>query len=168
MDAIEAIKAEVAGSRRAYEGTVSDLTPEMINWIPPGVANHIGAMMLHIALAEDNIVHTRILGKPNIWESGNWSEKLGVPSGVYQSLEGSRSIKFDLAKFQEYADQVMSETDACLDALTSEDLDRLVQARVGERTVASFLLGIVVGHRLMHTGEISTIKGVQGARGYAI
>ena len=168
MNAIEAIKGEVARSRQTYEGTVSDLTTEMINWIPPGVANHIGSMMLHIAQAEDNVVHTRILGKPNIWESGNWSERLGVSSGVYQTLEGSRSIKFDLDKFQEYADQVMAATDACLDAMTSEDLDRLVQARVGERTVASFLLGIVLGHRLMHTGEISTIKGLQGARGYAI
>ena len=168
MDVIEAIKAEVTGSRRLYDGTVSDLTPEMVNWIPPGVANHIGAMMLHIALAEDNVVHTRIQEKPNIWESGNWSEKLGVPGGVYQTLEGSRSVKFDLAKFQEYADQVMAATDACLNTLTPEDLDRKLQSRVGERTVASFLLGIVVGHRQMHTGEISTIKGLQGARGYAI
>ena len=168
MDTLDAIKAEVAAARRGYDGVVSDLTPEMVNWVPPGVANHIGAMMLHVTQAEDNTVNMRLKGDYSIWEGDKWSEKLGVENGVYATLEGSRTIKFDLDKFKEYADQVAASTGAYLNSISSTDLDRMVQARIGERTVASFLLGIVVGHRLMHSGEISALKGVQGARGYAI
>ncbi len=55
-------------------------------------------------------------------------------------------------------------TDAYLERLADEDLDREVTMMGGTRQVADALT-TVAAHTLEHSGEIAALKGVQGGKG---
>ncbi|WP_236601584.1 DinB family protein [Ktedonobacter sp. SOSP1-52] len=70
-----------------------------------------------------------------------------------------------------YAQAVHAATDAYLATLTDEDLARvldLTSVGFGQMTVGALLNRMVLGHVDNMTGEISVLKGLQGAKGYPI
>ena len=52
-----------------------------------------------------------------------------------------------------------------LETLKEEDLDREVFWFGGANTVGGLLRMVVIHHQLLHSGEISTLKGLQGLKG---
>jgi hypothetical protein len=69
-----------------------------------------------------------------------------------------------LAPLLDYLQQVRAATDAYLAGVTPEELDRIVQIAGQDRPVAQVFVLLVV-HSAAHTGEISALKGVSGAKG---
>jgi hypothetical protein len=70
---------------------------------------------------------------------------------------------------RQYAQAVYKATDDYMAKLKESDLDRevdLTQVGFGKWKLGAFLLTFVMGHARDIMGEISAIKGVQGARGY--
>ena len=55
-----------------------------------------------------------------------------------------------------------------LSSLTETGLSRNVDTPFGTSTVQFLLSGAIIGHTHNHTGEISCLKGLQGAKGYVI
>ncbi len=78
MDVKEYYQRQIAAVRRVTDGVVDDLTDELLNWMPPGTANPISSTLAHLIGSEDRFIQTIIQGKPAIFESQNWAEKLGV------------------------------------------------------------------------------------------
>ncbi len=167
MDAIEAIRGTINHSHEWFEGTMSDLTQEQADYLPPGTAHPIGALVAHILQSEDTVINGMVQGQPSVWESGGWEQKLGIPNVARLSQEVARSFKGDLNALRPYKEAVFASTQSCLDGLSVEDLDREVEIGEGTMTVFDALTNVVVGNNLAHTGEISALKGVQGAKGYA-
>ena len=117
-------------------------------------------------MGEDSFVQRIIQGRSLVWDTGHWSERTGLKAlpGRGTSWEESNSTKLSLADLLAYQEEVRSATDAYVAGLTSEELQRLVTVGGTDRIVAE-ALALVVTHTAHHMGEISVLKGIQGARG---
>jgi hypothetical protein len=169
MNVIEYVRRVMAGVRRTVEGTMKDMTSELFNWAPPGTANTISATFIHLLNSEDHFIQVVILGKPTVWESGNWIEKTGIqkPPKFGEDWSEFKRRKTALQPLMDYKAAVWAATDAYLATLTPEELDRKVKFAGGERTVADMLI-LCASQSHGHMGEIAALKGIQGARGLPI
>lgn len=169
MNAVEAMRIQINTSHQIVEGTVADLTPELCDHIPGGKAHPIGATYYHIVTAEDFIVNN-IRGQTPLM-MGEWAGKTGVsepppaPGGDF--FGWANRVKVDIGQARKYAEAVYANTNAYLDSLTDADLDKEIDAPgIGKNSLAYYLgIGALI-HPANHVGEISALKGVQGATGY--
>src|SRR5438477_12732390 len=53
---VEFVRRIVRDARQVLDGTMADVTPTQIHFIPPGVANPLGATYAHVVCSEDMIV----------------------------------------------------------------------------------------------------------------
>lgn len=171
MNSISLLRNQMKEANELLEATMADVTPEQARWIPPGVANPLGAIYAHAVLVEDATVHGTLRGVPPLWES-TWKAKTGISAPqMHATLEWARDLKVDLAALKSYAQAVYAATDAYLATLEEDDLERtidLTSARLGKAPLSWILNTFLVGHTHNMTGEISCLKGLQGARGYPL
>ena len=81
----------------------------------------------------------------------------------------ARRIRIDLAALRQYAQAVYAATDQYLASLQEGDLGRTIDlsgAGLSQPSLAWLLSGGVLGHLNNHCGEVSCLKGLQGAQGY--
>jgi len=164
MDALSLLKQQVATARREFQGVMQDVDEAMAHWQPPGVANPIDDLFLHTVLGQDRQV-SRLSGNVPVFET--WAAKLNLPADWRQTPETSRNVKVSLEALKQYADAVYGAVDAYLNGISDADLDQMVDAFGSQVSVASQISRNLVVHIYEHTGEISTLKGLQGAKGYA-
>ena len=94
--------------------------------------------------------------------ASSWAEKTGISE--VQPLTTAEWAR-------RYAQAVRAATDAYLATLTDEDLTRYLDLSsfgLGRMTVAALLSRMVLRHIDNMCGEISVLKGLQGAKGYPI
>ena len=77
-------------------------------------------------------------------------------------------VKVELEVLESYGQAVADSVDQMLTSLTDTELTRSVQTSFGESTVQFLISAAIIGHTHNHTGEISCLKGSQGAKGYRI
>jgi hypothetical protein len=78
-------------------------------------------------------------------------------------------VTVDLPQFREYVGAVFKNTEEYVARLNPEELDKemdLSSAGLGKMSLGSFITMISVIHPSNHIGEISCMKGQQGAKGY--
>jgi len=165
MQTTEFIRQLIAAVRRQTDESMKDMTVEQFNWTPPGTANPISAIFVHFLNSEDAFVQTQMLGKPKLWDEGGWAEKTGVkvPPGYSGGWEEVKNMRLALEPVLAYQQVVRAATDAYLDKLTPDELDRVVKTARGERSVATVFI-LVVNHALIHSGEIAALKGIQAGK----
>ena len=169
MDVIEYIRRQMAGMRRSINGNMKNMTSELFNYPSPGTANTISATYVHLIYSEDHFVQEILQGKASVWESGKWSEKVGIPKppDIGEDWSDFKHQQLPIQPQLDYAEAVWAATDAYLEPLKAEDLDRMVKFAGGERTVADMLL-LGTSQALGHNGEIAALKGIQGVKGLPI
>lgn len=166
MDAREYIQLQFANVRRVSDNVTAGLTDDLLNWAPPGTIDSIGAILVHCIGAEDSFVQGMFQHKPLVWETGGWAEKIGVssipnPRGGWEEV---KSAKLAVGPLLDYQRAVRASTDSYLAGLTDEQLEQKVTFAGNERTVVQMLATSVV-HTAHHMGEVSALKGIQGAKG---
>jgi hypothetical protein len=171
MDTIALLRSGMKTAHEWLEATMADVTPEMAQWAPPGTAHPIGSRYAHVVVGEDNLVAMVKGGAP--LHTGAWQGRTGIagdPQAAYAStLEWAQTVKIDLAALRGYAQAVYANTDEFLATLKPENLETQVdlsQFGMGVWQLDAFLLSLVLGHARDIMGEISAVKGVQGAKGY--
>jgi len=167
MQAKDLIATHIRTQRWIADAVLQDLTEEQLNWSPPGLANKIATILIHVTGTDDRFINMRALGEPTIWESGNWSERLGIalpPGGGGGSWEEANASNFSLEAVRGYIAAVRIAVDDYVAALTDDELARLVQSIGGEQPIAS-VLALLVIHASGHYGEVAALKGAQGAKG---
>ncbi len=65
--------------KQKITGSVNGLSYHELIWRPGPDCNSIGVILFHMARFEDSIVQARLQGKPQIWESEHWYQKLNLP-----------------------------------------------------------------------------------------
>ena len=80
--------------------------------------------------------------------------------------EWSRRVRMDMPKLREYAKAVFAATDTYVDSLSETDMAREIEFFGRKMPLVAFFLGVMCTHCANHTGEISTLKGLQGLKGY--
>ena len=167
MDTISYLRDDFRWTHEWQEQTMGDVTQEQLDWHPPGKANPLGATYAHSVVAEDAIVQGLLMGDIPLFE-GEWKGKTGISDPRQGSeFDWAREVKVELQVAREYASAVYSATDKYLASLEPADLDRKLElSGLGEKSVAFVLSSFLSSHTSNLTGEISTLKGVQGAKGY--
>lgn len=144
---------------------MSDVTPEMRAWEPPGTALPIGSIYAHAVGVEDLYVQQLLQNQPTLWESNQWAAKLGHDVAPNQ-WNLRRLMPLDMGTFDEYKHAVFENSQAYVRGLGADDLDRALQfpGRAWSMTVGQ-LLAVTIAHSTGHAGEIAMLKGIQGAKG---
>lgn len=166
MDAPEYVRMQMSTMRRLCDGALQGLTDEQFNWIPPGSANSIKASLIHLIAGEDMHVQQVLQGKPPLWESEGWGERIGLTTrpGRDQGWAEIKEKTLALAPVLEYVQAVRTATDEYLERLTPQELERPVEFFIPNARVAT-VLSMLVAHEAAHSGEIAALRGVQGVKG---
>ncbi|MEX2159270.1 MAG: DinB family protein [Dehalococcoidia bacterium] len=172
MDAVDLIRKQYKGAHDLLEVTMKDVTDEQAHWAPPGIANPLGATYFHVVGAEDFLLSARVRGTQPL-AMGGFAGKAGVsepPPGPGPGIdEWMRRVKVDLAQVRAYAQAVYKQTDDWLATLSADELDKPMDMStfgMGEQPISTLVAGIIIQHINNHLGEISCLKGMQGAKGY--
>jgi len=172
MDVKPLVKAVLARNREVMESTMADVANEHAEWAPPGKALPLGALYVHVLTSEDFFIQGLLKGGTPMWDSSWKGSKMGLseprPPRGQPWEDWARRVRIDMPKLREYAKAVFVATDAHVDSLSEADLDREVEFFGRKMPVAVLLLGPMCIHIANHTGEISTLKGLQGLKGYPI
>jgi hypothetical protein len=175
MTALQLIKDDLKSARETFEGTVADLTQDMLDNDPGGKAFPIGAVYAHLVFSEDAIMEG-MLQKRAPFFTEDWKDKTGADSDMpamdadwsQNNETWSKNVKIELEQIKKYADAVYKATDEYINSLNDEDLDKDVDlGDWGKRPLSNILCSFIIGHINNLAGEISVLKGLQGKKGYA-
>lgn len=174
---VTSLRQQFQSAHQVLEGTMEGVTAEQAHWVPPGMANPLGATYAHIITSEDGTITGMIRGAAPLFAS-TFAGKIGLsvpPPGPNPDQPGfpdwsewARRVEVDLVALRDYAQAVYAASDEYLGSLTDEALTRAVDLSAlgaGEQTVGQ-LLGTMVANAQWHTGEIACLKGLQGLKGY--
>ncbi len=154
------------------EPTMAGVTPEQAHWQPPGgrVAP-IGAQYAHHIAALDLLFLGFVRQQPPLAFS-TFTGRTGL-SAPYPAegawMEWAHTVQIDLDALREYALATYAALDAQFAMLSDEDLAApidLTPVGLGQQTLGSFLMNLLVLNATAHTGEIAAVKGLQGLQGY--
>ena len=172
------LRDQIRMAQELLEGTMAGVTPERAHWAPPGVASPIGANYAHIVFGQDGLVAGLLQAAAPLFAAA-WAGRTGaseLPPGPEAASPGfpdwskwARRVRIDLVAFRPYAEAVYGATDRYLASLDDAGLGRSVDVSalgLDRMTVGQLLNAGVLGNTLTHVGEISCLKGLQGAKGY--
>jgi len=170
MDVKALVKGTLARNHEVLEGTMAEVETEHAHWTPPGKALPLGALYIHVVTSEDFFIQGMLKGGAPMWES-TWKATMGLseprPPRGQPWEDWSRRVRIDLPKLREYSRAVFAATDAYIDGLSETDLAKEIEFFGRKLSLAGFFLGVMCTHCANHAGEISTLKGLQGLKGYA-
>jgi hypothetical protein len=169
MNTIELLQYSLDNALSILGQVTADLTQEQADWTPPGTANPIGSLYWHTISSVDMVVHGWGLGETPIFQKEEWQKKVVVSSAAEERKDHPPEIRetcVDLAMLRKYEKVVVAANQDWLTSLTPEDLERKVETPIGELNLAQMIESFIVWHINAHCGEISALKGCQGARGY--
>lgn len=175
METIPALQSLFRAAHEFLEGTIEGVSAEAAAAPPPGAPASIAAQYAHVVCSEDMGVHT-LLGAGTPLFQGDWSGRTGLsetpPLYPGADLKGwARSAQIDLDKLRAYARAVYAATDGYLSTMASADLSgrQLDLSAMGFGVQPPmFVVTALLSNVNMHTGEISCLKGLQGAKGYPV
>jgi hypothetical protein len=166
MDVKTLLRDQIKQAHEWFAATSADITQEQLRWIPPGVANPLGAIYAHAITAEDALVHGMFKGEKPLFET-TFATKTGISEPqLHAELEWARRVQVDLPLLRRYTEAVYASTDAYLASLTDAELSRLVPGPLGDAPISWALSNLVLAHIHEMMGEMSCLKGLQGAKGY--
>lgn len=169
MNTIELLSYSLSSAFEILGQVTADLTQQQADWLPPGLANPIGALYWHTISGADQIVHEWCKGEAPLSQQGGWHQRVllaEAPGGGQETLEDMQAMRVNLPVLRDYARTVAEATQSWLSSLEPQDLDRELQTPIGSLNLAQLLDTFVVWHINAHCGEIAVLKGCQGAKGY--
>lgn len=168
MSLIESHRVALKWAYELLEMVMADVNQEQADWIPPGRANPLGATYAH-ALCELDVLVKMLTGKPVLFET-SWAGKTGISEPrLSQDFDWVRRVEVNLDLAHEYARAAYLNADHAIASLQDSDLQRQVDLSANGLGVQSLdwcLSALVIGHLHNMSGEISALKGLQGAKGY--
>ncbi len=173
----EYIRQSLKDAHETFEGTMKDVTSEVAHYQPGGKALSIAAAYVHTIVSEDVMLNGWVR-KIQPLSEGEWADKMGL-SAPHPAMDvdweknytvWAKTVKVDLEKFKKYAEAVYKQSDDFLAGLTDKDMVEkkvdLSAWQMGEWPLARFVIRFLISHVDSLTGEISTVKGLQGLKGY--
>lgn len=172
--ALQLIKDQIKEAQANFMGTIGDIKVSHLHKNPGGKALPLGALVAHLVFSEDVIIHGMLQGKDPLY-STSWKGKTGasIPlpamddkwSKAHSSW--AKSVKITFPLLLKYTKAVFMDTEKYINTLKDKDLTKEIDlGNWGKKRLVDILIGFIVSHTNNLTGEISAIKGVNGAKGY--
>lgn len=165
MDANEFIGLLIWELHGGFRAEVEPLTQEQFLLRPVPDANSIAFLLWHFTCMEDGVVHRQFGGKPSVWQSESWHEKLGLQeSDMGTGFTSEQVGAFQPAKEDvlAYCERVWEAVPEVLATVTADDLSVAANPERPRATAGRSLASFVIGHGFWHLGDIRFIKGLQG------
>jgi hypothetical protein len=104
-----------------------------------------------------------------VWVEGAYAEKLGLPAtsqGTGMAAEDAQKLRIkDVDVFRDYMQKVWASTDELFAKSDASFFDKTVTIKpIGDLPALRALGQIVVGHGLMHFGQMELIRSLVGAK----
>jgi len=182
MDAKKLILSGFENIERSMNRTLDGMSADELNWHPHPDTNSIAQIIFHCARSQDG-AQARLQGKPQLWESSNWYEKLkrdkGDIGGHYTDEQVAAFKIDDIKSLLEYEKETRGQL---LDALQNAPAARMDEkivmpapppppkAEPGRLApprppMSDFTFGSMMMMDVMHTvghmGEISYLRGLK-------
>ena len=148
------------------------LTDEDLAVQPGTDSNPIGWLMWHLSRVQDNHV-SGMQGKEHAWVTQRWYERFGRDANPGDRGRGHTSEQVgefrapDVETLVGYYTAVRTCTDAFLEALTDDDLDRPVPSVTGDGTVPMRVrLEMTLVDAIQHSGQIAYLRGLIKGKGW--
>lgn len=164
MDSKTYLKKQLESMWRLQEATLESLTDAVLMQKPSGTVSPIGVIWLHMVNAQDNF--TAILsGRPRLWRSG-WSEKFGLAKApdIGEDWTPYYGTPLTVDLLRAYGDAVRQFTQETLDVADAQSLDETIKMFTDHDPKADVWV-LMIGHTLLHCGEIAATKGMFGGQG---
>lgn len=150
---------------QTLHGTMADVTEEVAHAVPGGTAVTIAANAGHAVVVIDGIINGMIKGGAPLMMSEPTGLSAPAPLGGDWGDWG-QTVQIDKAALEAYAGKVMASVAEYLGSLTDADLERSVTSPTGTEMSVGRWLGIAILNTAWHTGEIASMKGTHGLKGY--
>jgi len=165
MKAVEFVGTMTTEFHNTMLEDVKVLSQEQLTWKPAANANPIGYLFWHTICTEDMIING-LQGKPSVWESEKWYEKLGMDAKAqgtgFQEPEVDKVAALPLTDLLAYAERVTRCVEDYIKTLDDDKLDYAPNPERPRGTIAMMLRNFVLAHGWWHLGEIKYLKGMQG------
>ena len=171
---LQLIKDQIKDAHTTFEGTVSDIKDAHLHVNPGGKALPLGSLVAHLVYSEDVILHGMIQGKSPLYLT-SWKGKTGASTPmpamdekwVQAHSDWAKSVQIKFPQLLKYMKTVFATTEKYISTLSEKDLEKEIDlGSWGKKTLVSLLSGFIIAHTNSLTGEISAIKGINGAKGY--
>lgn len=173
INAIAQFIGQAKEARELLEGTMGDVTQEQAVRMPGGKVVSIAANYAHIITSQDFGLHGVLKGTALLIAS-TWAGKSGLssppPFGPGSTIdEWARDAQIDLKALRDYAHAVYEASDEHFGSMTDEDFSRPMDLSAfgfGHQPASFVAVNGWINNVYLHTGEISCLKGLDGAKGY--
>jgi uncharacterized damage-inducible protein DinB len=165
MELSRYIGRELSGLKIEMDRVLDSLTQQEVSWRPGSGCNSIGLILCHAARSEDGFIQAMLQGKPEIWKSEKWYEKLNLKAeeeGAHYTVEQVNAFQVpELSDIMAYYDAVRTRTKEKLRGMALEELDNMITfPNFGDMPAVS-VFSFIVAHTSQHIGEISYLRGLQ-------
>jgi len=170
MDIRDYLLAALANAHFYTSSAMEGLTEEAAHWQPPGTTSTIARLLAHAVLVEDLMLNRIIKGGEPIFLAGGWVARTGLPEAAAGRLRDVEAIwyqewRLQLDAFNSYRLAVERSASDYIASVDLESLEREITVGPTTRSLDGALRGVVIHHLLIHNGEISAVKGLQGLAG---
>jgi uncharacterized damage-inducible protein DinB len=144
---------------------VHGLTRDQLRWAPAPGANTIAWLIWHATRVQDDHV-AEVIGTDQIWHTGGWAERFGLPAGSSDTGYGHDAAQVaavdpESAKvLEDYYQAVHDRTIDYLAGLTDDDLDRVVDKAWDPPVTLGVRLISVYDDDAQHAGQAAYVRGL--------
>jgi hypothetical protein len=149
--------------REVVHDTVDGLTDEQLVFRLDAEANTIAWLIWHLTRIQDDHV-ADVAGTEQVWTSGGWFARLGLPFEAHATGYGHRSddvaaVRVESAELLRYYDAVHSQTILYIEQLKDADLDEIVDDSWDPPVTLGARLVSVISDDLQHAGQAALVRG---------
>ena len=132
-------------------------------------ANSIAWLVWHLTRVQDDHV-AGVAGGAQLWTSGGWVERFGLPFdvgaiGYGQSSDEVAQVRAGAELLAGYQEAVHAATVDYLRGLAADDYERVVDDAWDPPVTLAVRLGSVLNDTLQHAGQASFVRGLVLRRG---
>ena len=164
MDAKTYLESQLESMWHLQDAALKGLTDEILMKRPSGTVSPIGVIWLHMATAQDNFTAT-LSGQLPVWRSG-WSHEFGIDHApdIGEDWTSFNDLDLKAALLRDYSQAVRQFTRETLAETDARSLDETVRMFTEQDPKADVWV-LMIGHTLLHSGEIAALKGMFGGQG---
>lgn len=142
------------------------LNQEQSLYRPDPDANPVSWLVWHLTRVQDDHV-AGAFGTPQVWSSGGWAAKFGVPGSMDTGWGHSPDQVLHFARataaaplLQEYHEAVYAQTIRLVSEVSDADLDRVVDTRWTPHVTLGVRLVSVLDDDMQHVGAAAYLRGI--------
>lgn len=164
MNTAEILRDSFKRIRDQLAAVFDGLSEEQLAYRPHEDANSIAWLSWHLTRVHDDHM-SEIAGNPQAWVAAGWAEKFGMAPDPHNQGTGHGAAEIaaitpDAGLLLGYQDAVLARTFEYLEAVTPDELDRIIDTRWDPPVTVGVRIVSVVNDNTEHAGQAAYVRGL--------